>query len=70
MMCFICGKPIAPETAKTSEYGRALHKECYVLRTKLKQATTPMRKFTDATASTKRPVDSQTAPLARKRLVN
>jgi hypothetical protein len=40
-LCSICDKPIVLETAKTDEYGDAVHEECYVLKVKLKQATTP-----------------------------
>jgi hypothetical protein len=41
-MCCICGRAIALETAKTNEYGCALHEECYVLRLQLEQATKPV----------------------------
>lgn len=30
--CFICEKPVALETAKTDECGRAIHENCYVLK--------------------------------------
>lgn len=52
--CFICGKPILLEIAKTNEYGRAVHEECYVLRTQLEQATTPVHKVSASVPSAKR----------------
>ncbi len=39
--CFICTNPVSLETAKIDEHGKAIHEECYVLKIKLKQATTP-----------------------------
>ena len=30
--CSVCAKPIALETAKTDEVGRAVHDECYLLK--------------------------------------
>ena len=39
--CPICNKEVQLETAKTDEVGRALHKECYLLRLYLRRSTTP-----------------------------
>jgi hypothetical protein len=39
--CSICDKPVSLESAKADEYGRTIHEECYALKMKLKQATTP-----------------------------
>jgi hypothetical protein len=39
--CSICEKAVNIESAKGDEYGRAIHEECYALKIKLKQATTP-----------------------------
>ena len=39
--CPICHKEVLIETAKTDEDGRALHKECYLFRLRLKGLTTP-----------------------------
>ena len=39
--CSICEQPVSLESAKTDEYGRTIHEECYALKMKLKQATTP-----------------------------
>ena len=30
--CCICEEPVELETAKTDEYGRAIHEACYVLK--------------------------------------
>jgi hypothetical protein len=30
LSCFICDKPVWLETAKTDEFGNAVHEECYV----------------------------------------
>ena len=38
LLCRICGKPVAVETSKTDESGRAIHDDCYVLKVKLEQA--------------------------------
>jgi hypothetical protein len=38
LLCQICGKPVAVETSKTDENGRAIHEDCYVLKVKLEQA--------------------------------
>jgi hypothetical protein len=46
-MCFVCGKTILLEIAKTNECGRAVHEECYVLRMKLEKATTAGHMFPD-----------------------
>jgi hypothetical protein len=39
--CSICERPVSLESAKADEYGRTIHEECYALKMKLKQATTP-----------------------------
>jgi hypothetical protein len=39
--CSICEQPVSLESAKTDEYGRRIHEECYALKMQLKQATTP-----------------------------
>jgi|HubBroStandDraft_4_1064222.scaffolds.fasta_scaffold63053_1 hypothetical protein len=31
LSCLICDKPVRLETAKTDEFGNAVHEECYVL---------------------------------------
>ena len=41
--CSLCRKPMALESSKTDENGRAVHEECYVLRLRLKQATNPRK---------------------------
>jgi hypothetical protein len=41
MRCSICEKAVSIESAKADEYGRAIHEECYALKVRLKQATTP-----------------------------
>ena len=38
LKCSICNEPVALETTKTDEAGKAVHEECYVLRLS-KQAT-------------------------------
>ena len=38
--CSLCERPVLLETSKTDEYGKAVHEECYALKTRLKQATT------------------------------
>jgi hypothetical protein len=30
--CSICNKPVSLETAKTDEFGRAVHQECYLFK--------------------------------------
>ena len=40
MGCAICGKPLRLATAKSDNGGLPIHEECYMLRLKLKQATT------------------------------
>jgi hypothetical protein len=30
-ICSICNEPVEINTAKTDEYGKAIHEECYVL---------------------------------------
>jgi hypothetical protein len=39
--CSLCQKPVPLESSKTDENGKAVHEECYALRWRLKQATTP-----------------------------
>lgn len=39
LLCRICGKPVAVETAKTDGDGKAIHEDCYVLKVKLEQAS-------------------------------
>jgi hypothetical protein len=41
LLCRICGKPVAIETCKTDDGGKAVHEECYVLR------LTPEQRITD-----------------------
>jgi hypothetical protein len=53
-MCFICGKTILLEIAKTNECGRAVHEECYVLRMKLEKATTAGLMFPDTAVAAPR----------------
>jgi hypothetical protein len=36
--CSICDKPVALETAKTDEFARAVHEECYLLKLGVKMA--------------------------------
>jgi hypothetical protein len=38
-ICPICAKAVALETAKTDEVGTAIHDQCYLLKLKLKQAS-------------------------------
>lgn len=37
--CRICGKPVAVETSKTDEDGKAIHEDCYVLKVRLEQGS-------------------------------
>lgn len=37
--CRICGKPVAVETSKTDEDGKAIHEDCYVLKVQLEHAS-------------------------------
>ena len=39
--CTICNKPVDLEVAKTDEYGKPVHEECYAARMRLKQITPP-----------------------------
>ncbi|MGA8272066.1 MAG: hypothetical protein WB919_10960 [Candidatus Sulfotelmatobacter sp.] len=39
--CSICNQPLSLESAHSDEYGTPVHEECYVLKTRLKLATTP-----------------------------
>lgn len=39
--CSICDLFVPLEIAKSDEYGRAIHEECYALKMQLKRATTP-----------------------------
>jgi len=43
-LCRICGKPVAIETCKTDEAGRAVHEECYVVEFASEQATRVQKK--------------------------
>jgi hypothetical protein len=44
LICSICCKPVAVQTSKTDEHGRAIHEECYVLKLQLLHASEPSRK--------------------------
>ncbi len=35
--CCVCGDPVDLRTAKTDEYGKANHEDCYVLRMRMKR---------------------------------
>jgi hypothetical protein len=37
--CLLCGKPVPLDTSKTDENGKDVHEECYVLRMRLRRAT-------------------------------
>lgn len=39
--CSLCDMPVPIESSKTDENGKAVHEECYLLRLRLEQATTP-----------------------------
>ena len=39
--CSLCNMPVPLESSKTDENGKAVHEECYMLRLRLEQATTP-----------------------------
>jgi hypothetical protein len=39
--CLICNQPLKLETANSDEYGRPVHEECYVLKTRLKVTSNP-----------------------------
>ncbi|HKN15579.1 MAG TPA: hypothetical protein VJX47_01455 [Candidatus Sulfotelmatobacter sp.] len=41
VLCSICNCLVTLESAKSDEYGRPVHEECYVLKTQLKRAGTP-----------------------------
>ncbi|MGA8440452.1 MAG: hypothetical protein WB714_19665 [Candidatus Sulfotelmatobacter sp.] len=41
VMCSICNRSVTLESAKSDEYGRPVHEECYVLQTRLKLETSP-----------------------------
>ncbi len=34
-LCCLCGDPVDLRTAKTDEYGKAIHEDCYVLRMRM-----------------------------------
>ena len=36
-LCCLCGDPVDLRTAKTNEYGKAIHEDCYVLRMRMKR---------------------------------
>jgi len=42
--CAICGRPIRLEEAHTGDEGLPMHEECFLLKLKLKQMTTPHTK--------------------------
>ena len=42
LRCPLCNEPVALETAKTDENGKAIHEECYALKTLLKQEAKPV----------------------------
>jgi hypothetical protein len=37
--CALCDKPVPLDTSKTDENGKAVHEECYLLKMRLKRAT-------------------------------
>jgi hypothetical protein len=39
--CYLCDKPLPLEDSKTDESGKAVHEECYLLKLRLRQASTP-----------------------------
>lgn len=39
--CSLCQMPVQLESSKTDENGKAVHGECYLLRLRLEQATSP-----------------------------
>jgi hypothetical protein len=39
LLCSICNRRVALENAKTDEHGLAVHEECYVLKLRLKLAS-------------------------------
>ncbi len=39
LFCPICGRVVKIEAAKTDEYGKAIHEDCYVLKVQLKHAS-------------------------------
>ncbi|MGA7402206.1 MAG: hypothetical protein WCC99_11805 [Candidatus Sulfotelmatobacter sp.] len=39
--CAICNRSVTLESAKSDEYGRPVHEECYVSKTQLKLTGTP-----------------------------
>ena len=41
-VCFICARPIALETSKTDECGKAVHEDCYVRKTISIRMTSPV----------------------------
>jgi hypothetical protein len=41
LRCSLCQMPVPLESSKTDENGKAVHEECYTLRLRLEQATTP-----------------------------
>ncbi len=44
--CSVCNEPVELETTRSNENGKAIHEECYVLKFRLKQATTPPERLT------------------------
>jgi hypothetical protein len=39
--CFLCDRPVPLEASKTDENGKAVHEECYWLKIRLREASTP-----------------------------
>jgi hypothetical protein len=37
--CILCNEPVPLDSSKTDEYGKAVHEECFLLRMRLKRAT-------------------------------
>jgi hypothetical protein len=46
-LCPICNKPIALETSKTDENGRAVHEDCYIKRLLASQSDPPSPQHTE-----------------------
>lgn len=38
--CYLCDKPVPLEASKTDENGKAVHEECYLLKIRLREAST------------------------------
>lgn len=39
--CQVCDEPVPLEASKTDENGKAVHEECYAIKVRLRQTTTP-----------------------------